>query len=119
MLVDIRTWTTLAYDLLMLPLGVAYFTVAVTLVSTGVGLVGMPIVAAAHAMGLVHFSSLAEGEGFHFGTVVPSWPEWLDSPFGLTLFFLTGVMLLTATLHLARLVVRVHAHIAKSMLVLR
>jgi hypothetical protein len=118
MLVDMRTWTTLAYDLLMLPLGIVYFTITITCVSTGVGLVGMPIVAAAHAMGLIHFRSVAADGGFHFGSVVPSWPEWLDSPLGLVLFFVSGVMLITATLHVAKLVVRGHAHIAKSMLVL-
>jgi hypothetical protein len=61
---------------------------------------------------------VAADGGFHFGSVVPSWPEWLDSPLGLVLFFVSGVMLITATLHVAKLVVRGHAHIAKSMLVL-
>ena len=44
MLKDARTWTTLLYLLLMLPLGIVYFTVAVTLLALGLALVSTPLV---------------------------------------------------------------------------
>jgi hypothetical protein len=45
-------------------------------------------------------------------------PEWLGSPFGLVLCGVVGILLLTATLHVARGVTKAHAGLAKAMLVL-
>jgi len=42
MFTDGRTWTTLFYMLLMLPLGIIYFTITVTLLSLSLGLIGSP-----------------------------------------------------------------------------
>src|ERR1700704_1462648 len=42
MLSDARTWTTLAYLLLMLPVGIIYFTIAVVGISLSAGLIAAP-----------------------------------------------------------------------------
>ena len=39
---DGRTWASMAYMILMLPLGIAYFTIAVTGLAVGFGLIGTP-----------------------------------------------------------------------------
>jgi len=43
MFTDVHTWTTLCYMWLMLPLGIVYFTLAVTLLSVSVALIGAPL----------------------------------------------------------------------------
>ena len=43
MLKDVRTWTTLAYLVLMLPLGIIYFTVAVTGLAISTSFIGAPL----------------------------------------------------------------------------
>lgn len=40
MLKDTRTWTTLVYFILMLPLGILYFVLAVVGLSVGIGCLG-------------------------------------------------------------------------------
>ena len=57
MLADVRTWTTLAYLVLMLPLGIVYFTVAVTGLALSAAFIGAPL------------SVLAQHFGWHFYTV--------------------------------------------------
>lgn len=105
-----RTWTTLVYQLLMLPLGVIYFTVAITLAALGVGLLGGSVV------------GLLQGLGFE---VVDGWQTSVDGTplngleaLGVAIASLVvGALLLTAMLHLARFVGRIHARIAKQLLV--
>jgi uncharacterized membrane protein len=111
MLTDVKTWTTLAYNVLMLPLGIAYFTIAVTGLSVSVGLIAGPIVAAVGGLG-------GFGPDFVINNGVDIQPYWLNSPVGLFLCFLMGVVLLTVTLHVSRGITRGHAMLAKSMLVL-
>ena len=41
---DGRTWTSLAYLLLMLPLGIFFFTLMVTMLSTGLALLATPVI---------------------------------------------------------------------------
>jgi hypothetical protein len=50
MLKDARTWTTLAYFILMLPLGTLYFMVAVVGLSVGIGCLGALPLAVLHAL---------------------------------------------------------------------
>jgi hypothetical protein len=111
MLADVKTWTTLAYNVLMLPLGIAYFVFAVTGLSVSLGLIAGPIVAAVGALG-------GFGPDFVINNGVDIQPYWLNSPVGFVLCFIVGVVLLTATLHLSRGIARGHAVLAKSMLVL-
>jgi len=114
MLTDVRTWTTLAYLLLMLPLGIVYFTVAVTGLAISGAFIATPLTLIGEHLGMIDWSVNEHiywhaGEPWTFGHPV------LDSALLLAL----GVLLLTVLLHLARAVVRVHARLAKSMLVVQ
>lgn len=102
MFTDARTWGTMLYMLLMLPLGIAYFTVAVTLLSVSLAFIAAPVAALLDAAGWLSFSSTFEVTG---------------KPYQLPFLFLGGILLLFATLHLARGVGRVHGLVAKRMLV--
>jgi len=120
MLTDSRTWTTLAYDLLMLPLGIAYFVIAVVGLAVGLSLIAAPVIEGLHALGAFGADSVfVHGvHPQHNGMVFSMNPEWLGTPWGLLLCGFVGIVILTATLHLARGVTKAHAVLAKSMLVL-
>ncbi|MGY3264115.1 sensor domain-containing protein [Lysobacter sp. HA35] len=102
MFTDPRTWSTMAYMLLMLPIGIVYFTLAVTLLSLSAGFIAAPVVAALAWFGWVPFNEVQVNG-------IDAW--------GLPFVFVGGVFLLFATLHLARGVGRLHGQIAKHMLV--
>jgi len=108
MLKDVRTWTTLAYMLLMLPVGIAYFVIAVTGLSVGVALIFGPVIEA-----MQQFGWFSEEWGVNTGPHA----LWLASPLGLILLAILGVVVLTLTLHIARGVGIGHAHLAKALLV--
>jgi uncharacterized membrane protein len=112
MLKDRRTWTTIAYFILMLPIGILYFVIAVVGLSVSLAFIASPIAAVLAQTGLF-------GPG---GVQVFSnaQPEWIfDSGFAIPILGLAGVLLLTSFMHLARGVGRLHALFAKSMLVAR
>lgn len=111
MLKDWRTWSTLVYFVLMLPLGIAYFTIAVTGLSVGLAFVTAPIAAALSALGWIDASWTLGGDGF----IEPAWLG--GSIAGLLLLFVLGVALVTLLLHLARGLGRLHARFAKALLV--
>ena len=102
---DPRTWTTQLYFLLMLPLGTAYFTVVVTGLATSLAMIGLPL-------------------WIWFG-VGGDWSWTIDGvdivdafqPWEATASVLLGVLLLFATLHLARGIGYLHGQLAKHMLV--
>ena len=112
MLRDRRTWTTIAYFVLMLPIGILYFVIAVVGLCVSLALIALPItVICAQAgwfgMGGVEVFSQAQ-------------PEWLfDSGIAVPILGVAGVLLLTSFMHLARGVGKLHALFAKSMLVAR
>ena len=99
---DGRTWTAMLYLLLMQPLGVAYFTVAVTLLATSLALMAVPV-----ALLLGHAGAFSLDN-------VNMTP---DSPWLWPLCFIGGFLLLFATLHLARYIGRFHGWLAKQLLV--
>jgi uncharacterized membrane protein len=99
---DWRTWTAMGYLLLMLPLGTAYFSVAVTLLVLSLGLIVAPVALALGATGVISLEDV---------NIVP------DTPLLLPLCFAAGVLLLFGTLHLARLIGRFHGWLAKELLV--
>ena len=101
-----RTWSTLQYQVLMLPLGILYFTAVVSLLSLSFGLA---IGGTAHLLWQAGFIWI---DGLH-GAVIQ--PEWL-APFAWILIPI-GVLLLFVTLHLARGIGRLHGLLAKQMLV--
>ncbi|MCE2943443.1 MAG: sensor domain-containing protein [Lysobacteraceae bacterium] len=105
LLSDPRTWGTLLYQVLMLPLGMVYFIVAVTGLSIGATLTATPIFA---LLGLGELQ-LGDVGGVAFGSVI-------GTPIVLLLCLL-GVGILFGTLHLARGVAHVHGALAKQLLV--
>jgi uncharacterized membrane protein len=101
MLKDPRTWSTLLYLLLMLPLGIFYFTFAVVGIVVSVATILAPILVLLYHAGLVHIE----------GTVQSPHPALLP------LVSLLGVLLLTVTMHLARGLGYLHGQLARTLLV--
>ena len=104
MFTDARTWSAMAYMLLMLPLGTAYFSLVVTLLGVALGLMAAPL---APLFGVQDYVLHIDGVDLLQGN---AW--WV-----LPLFALAGVALLFATLHLARGIGRFHGWLAKHLLV--
>ncbi|HET9390831.1 MAG TPA: sensor domain-containing protein [Steroidobacteraceae bacterium] len=104
MLKDSRTWTTLAYLVLMLPLGIAYFVIATAGIALGGGLIVAPLV----ALGQVFGWPLVDG------TVHP---EWLATGPGVVIGVVLGVLIFTGLMHLARMIGRMQVVIARTLLV--
>ena len=105
MFTDPRTWSTVLYMLLMLPLGIVYFTVAVTGLSLSLGLIFSSAAAAMGQLGL--------GEFHVFLQPAPLW----DSALWIPVLFAAGVLGLFVMLHLARGIGTLHGALAKSLLV--
>ncbi len=99
-LTDSRTWLTMLYMVLQLPLGVLYFTVMTVLLSFSFSLFAAPIVQ------------------FFFGyPVLTFFGEHYFVPFWMTpVFWLAAGVDLLVALHVARAVGRLHGALAKSML---
>jgi hypothetical protein len=114
MLKDIRTWTTLAYLLVMLPLGIIYFTVAVTGLAISASFIGTPLLLLGQHLGWVHWDFMTDVTLFN--GVGSAWS--MQHPlFSAALLFLAGLIILTLLMHLARALIRGHARLAKSLLV--
>ena len=107
MFTDARTWTTMFYMVLMLPLGIIYFTITVTLLAVSIAFIGSPF---AWAFG--DFDHRLVTMSWGYGEHVPTMGDAL-------VLFVAGVLLLFATLHLVRGLGRLHGLIAKSLLVSR
>jgi len=104
-LIDTRTWSTMFYLALMLPLGVAYFVIAVVGIALSFGL----------AFGSIW--SLITGRSDIQISEVP----WLEHLFhtapGLILAAIVGIFLFFVVLHIARGVGWLHGRIAELLLV--
>jgi len=102
---DIRTWSSMLYLLLMLPLGIAYFVTSLVGIVVPMALIGGSLV------------SLVSGHSHFQVSDVP----WLDHLFhtapGLVLAIAIGVLLLFITLHIAKGVGWLHGRIAELLLV--
>jgi len=102
---DVRTWTSVLYLLLMLPLGVIYFTLGVVGLSLSLGISGVSI-----------YSLLTNQSHLQFGGV-----PWLEHVFntapGLVLLAVAGILLFFVVLHMARFVGWTHGKIAEGLLV--
>jgi uncharacterized membrane protein len=111
MFTDGRTWGTLFYMLLMLPLGIIYFSLTVTLVSISVAFASAPLAMAFDNFELGRlFVDNRVTVDWGFGSHVPGWGEAF-------LLCAIGIVLLFATLHLVRGIGHVHGQIAKHLLV--
>ena len=113
MLSDARTWTTLLYFVLMLPLGILYFVIATVGLSIGVNLVLAPFAVIGHVLGFI--GDDPAGIPFAIGH---HWIRLSGHSFVGSLFmFVIGVFVLTLLMHVARGIGRGHARLAKALLV--
>jgi uncharacterized membrane protein len=102
MFTDVRSWSSLLYFMLLLPLGVIYFTVVVTLLSLSLSLIWSPLSL------LTPWPLMM----LLFGHDVVAEMSWLVVPMAVL-----GALLAVASLHLARAAGNLHARLAKRMLV--
>ena len=110
MLKEIRT---LAYQALMLPIGIAYFVIVVVGLSIGCGLFVAAIAEGLNALGVV----LPGNAGIHLADESAWLQEWIRHPLGIVLLAVGGLLATTVTLHLVRSLGRLHGAFAKRMLV--
>ena len=97
---DRHTWISFLYMVLQLPLGVLYFTIAVTFLSLGLGFMVVPLTYSAW-----------NPEGITISG------RYVEASPGLVLVLVVGgFLLLTLTLHLIRIMGRLHAKYARAML---
>lgn len=102
---DVRTWTSLAYLLLMLPLGVVYFVTAVVGLVLSLGVTGTSIY------------SLATNEGHFQISDAPVLEHFLNTAPGLIVMALVGLLVFFVVLHVARGIGWMHGKIAEGLLV--
>ncbi len=100
MFTDPRSWSTILYMLLMLPLGIVYFTVTVTVLSVSLSFIAAP------------FAWFFGQGGLHIQGYVGPDLNWLTP-----LLFPVGVLLLFCYLHAARGIGHLHGQLAKHLLV--
>ena len=101
MLVDKHTWFSMIYMLLQMPLGIVYFTAFITLISVSLWLIFWPI--ASIAIGWPVFVTPNQ-DYYATGWLVP-------------LTIVAGGLLLTVTMHLAKVIGKGHGTLAKALLV--
>ena len=97
------TWLSIIYMVLMLPIGIIYFTVMVTLISISLGLVAAPIASIVFNIPVMTVNN---------GEIVWQLPQYLTP-----LLAVLGVGLATGTMHVARWVGKIHGRFAKALLV--
>jgi uncharacterized membrane protein len=108
MLKDASTWTTLLYMLLMLPLGIFYFTFAVVGLSVSLSFITAPVFYLLDHNGLIDFNIYASGiaELYLLG---PGWATLI--------YMALGVLMLVLLMHGARGLGAMQGRIAKTLLV--
>jgi hypothetical protein len=101
LVLDPRPWIAMVYMVLQMPLGILYFTVLIIMIAFGLSGVLMPVIQWGFDIPTVHFGN----SSYHM-------PVWL-----VPLMAVVGVLWLLLTMHLAKLVGRLHGAFAKAMLV--
>jgi hypothetical protein len=96
------TWTAMAYDILQLPLGIFYFTVAVTLLALAFYGIALPVTQLAFNMPAY---------------VIIGDTRYQAVAWAIPFFVVGGALLLTVTMHLVRLLGRAQGSWVKMMLV--
>ena len=102
---DIRTWSSLFYMLLRLPLGITYFVIGVVGLALSIGVTG----------GSVY--SLITGESHIQISDAPYLQHFLHTAPGLIVLALCGILLFFLVLHVARAIGWIHGKIAEALLV--
>jgi hypothetical protein len=102
-LTDVGTWATLLYMLLMLPLGITYFTIAVTALSVSLSFIAAPVM---YLLGYADYVQI-------------NFADWTlaDQPWMVVPMFFIGVLGVFITLHMARGIGKLHGMMAKHLLV--
>jgi uncharacterized membrane protein len=110
MFTDPRSWSTLFYMLMMLPLGIIYFTLTVTMLSVSLAFTGAPFVKLVAT--LSGFQDTCDGPYWvcHGILLLDGWPAAF-------ILCVLGVLLLFTTLHMVRAVGHLHGQMAKHLLV--
>lgn len=103
MFTDPRTWSTLFYMLLMLPLGILYFCIVTIGVALSLGFIAAPFL---YLFGVP--GEFVINDGTDLLSASPLW-----SP----VIFLAGVLLLFGMLHIAKGIGHLHGQLAKHLLV--
>ncbi len=98
---DKRTWTTMAYMVVQLPLGIIYFTVFVTLIVLSLYGIASPVLHLGFDLPVYYVNGV-----FYYlaGWILP-------------VMVICGVLLGTLTMHLSRYIGRLHGNMAKKLLV--
>ncbi len=112
MFTDPRSWSTMLYMVLMLPLGIIYFTIAVTGFSISAAFIAAPIA--------VWFNWAEVNHDFDGWIFLGMDNGVLGTSMGyaaLPLLFVLGIVLLFAMLHIARGIGYMHGQFAKHLLV--
>jgi len=99
---ETRTWTALVYMVVQLPLGIIYFTVFISLIALSVGFMVNPLFVRFLNAPLITFG----GQEYY-----------LSHPALMPIVVVGGLILLLATMHLAKFVGRLHGMFAKNLLV--
>ncbi|MFC1948235.1 sensor domain-containing protein [Chloroflexota bacterium] len=98
---DKQTWFTIVYMAIMLPLGIIYFSVFITLIALSLSGIAIPVLQLGYDIPVVYVNGISY---FLSGWVLP-------------LTVIGGILLGIITLHLARYAGRMHSALAKAMLV--
>lgn len=104
MLSDRRTWSTMFYMVLQLPLGIAYFTIAVAGLALSLALVVAPFA-----------ETITGRDHVRFGNA--GLDAFSETPLGIVAMMLTGFLLFFVVLHVLRLLTKLHGHYAEATLV--
>lgn len=100
-LTDRQTWFTIVYMIIMLPLGIIYFSVFITLIAVSLSGFAVPVLQLGYDIPIAYING------------VRYFLQWWVLPFTV----IGGILLGILTLHLARYTGRIHAALAKAMLV--
>lgn len=107
---DRRTWTTMAYMALQMPLGILYFTFFVMMATLSIGFIASPVIVAAATLGGFDTAGI-----INFGPPAHLIPIWGRS----LILFAAGAVMLPAILWAAKGAGKLHGSYAKAMLVNR
>lgn len=109
---DPRIWGTQLYFLLMLPLGIAYFVVVVVLLALSLSFIAAPL-----AVWFGEIGTSMQADGWQLVLWGGAQVSTSLQPWQLPLVLVAGVLLLFATLHVARGIGYLHGQLAKQLLV--
>jgi uncharacterized membrane protein len=111
MFTDPRTWGTLFYMILMLPLGIFYFTITITMLCVSIGFAAAPFAKlVAESLHVDNTSCDLSGHYCDLIALANGWPAAF-------IVCALGVMLLFATMHMVRGLGYMHGQIARHLLV--